>query len=59
VAAEIIIHVLEDPFTDMWETSEKMEYVLVKNAGIKLFFQFELSFAKFFFLSGGVGSKLQ
>ena len=59
VAAEIIIHVLEDPFIDMWETSEKMEYVLVKNAGIKLFFQFELSFAKFFFLSRGVGSKLQ
>jgi hypothetical protein len=55
----VVFHVLEDPFAGLLESSEKMKYVLFKNAWIELGFQFELSCVKFFFLSGGDESKLQ
>jgi hypothetical protein len=54
----VVFHVLEDPFVGLLESSEKMKYVLFKNARIELGFQFELSFVELFFLSGGVESKM-
>jgi hypothetical protein len=55
----VVFHVLEDPFVVLLESSEKMKYVLFKNVGIELGFQFELSFVELFFLSRGVESKMQ
>ena len=54
----IVLHVFEDPFSCKLKSSEKKEYLLFKNAGTKWGFQFELSFVRLFFLSGGAESKL-
>jgi hypothetical protein len=55
----IVLHVFKDPFASKLESSEKTEHLFFKNARINWGLQFELSFVAFFFLSGGVESKLQ